>query len=157
MVMIWIVVFLSCCMCCYVFCLPVFVPRLHHIYKTTKLSSHQEKLEQKYQGSCVCNHIIDLWINTHNRPPFSSKPLLVVWTWTRPLMVTHFANLTMVSVLGLLLKTFPLLQHLWVRERNSIDPLQSLHVRTALPVGRRVLKAEWNINIFPLPSTRVRT
>lgn len=58
--------------------------------------------------------------------------------WLPP--VTHFANLAMVSILGLFLKAFPLLQHLWVREGNPIDPLQSFHVRAALPVRRRVLR-----------------
>lgn len=48
---------------------------------------------------------------------------------------THFANLAMVSILGLLLKTLPFLQHLGIWERDPVDPLQSLHVRTALPVS----------------------
>lgn len=63
------------------------------------------------------------------------------WVWLEP-MGTHFADLAMVSVLGLLLKTLPLLQHLGVGEGNPIDPLQSLHIGAALPVGGGVLMAE---------------
>ena len=46
----------------------------------------------------------------------------------------HLADLAVVSVPRLLLEDFPLLQHLGVREGDAVDPLQGLHVRTALPV-----------------------
>ena len=62
-------------------------------------------------------------------------------SWTA-VKVTHFADLAMVSVLGLLLEVFPLLEHLGVGEGDPVDPLEGLHVRATLPVCGRVLVGE---------------
>jgi len=51
----------------------------------------------------------------------------------------YFADLAMVSVLGLLLEVLPLLQHLGVGEGDPVDPLEGLHVGAALPVCGGVL------------------
>ncbi len=52
---------------------------------------------------------------------------------------TYLANLSVVSLGGLLLEVLPLLELLAVRKRDTIDALQALSVAVALPVRRRVL------------------
>ena len=43
-------------------------------------------------------------------------------------LLSHLPDFAVVSVLGLLLKALPLLQHLVVGERDAVDTLESLHV-----------------------------
>lgn len=122
-----------------------FFPGFHHIYETTSRDSHEEKLLWKTSKEmCQPSHCTFTNVNslcTGFKSPVQPSACWVALDSTR-YSVTHFADLAMVSVLGLLLKTFPLLQHLWVWEGNPIDPLQSLHVGAALPVSWRVLMTE---------------
>ena len=53
--------------------------------------------------------------------------------------VTHPAQFPMVSLCCLLLEVLPLLELFAVGEGDAVDPLESLRLVVALPVGGRVL------------------
>lgn len=75
------------------------------------------------KAQCIIHQIIQLWIKITSVMAFHPRPRPSGWAWRWLPSVTHFANLAMISILGLLLKTLPLLQHLWIWERDPIDPL----------------------------------